>query len=637
MRSPTRIVVETLESRRLLSAALDVAMHPDDIIISPHDSSGSTPQGYSPQQISQAYAFNQVSLTGGVTGDGSGQTIAIVDAYNDPNIQADLGVFDAQYGLAAPPSLTIVGQSGGSPGSIATNGDWGGEISLDVEWAHAMAPGANILLVEAKSDSLANLLSAVDYARNAPGVSVVSMSWGSSEFSGQSYYDSYFQTPTGHQGVTFIAAAGDNGSWYGPEWPSSSQYVMSVGGTTLFTDNAGNYVRELAWNDGQGGGGGGGVSSVVGEPHYQERAQRSGMRSCPDVSYAADPNNGFAMYDSLPDSYGDVNWQEVGGTSAGSPQWAALIAIANQARGLESLPSLDGAQSTLPILYALYVRPSSPNYSTYTEYFHDVVRGWTSYSIRATPGYDLATGLGTPMANMIVQAMAGNLTAEALSTARSRAPHINISRIIAHPSVARPSSPAPSVATAMALAVPAQTGTPSAMVKALVAEVLFRGAEIVGDMAALGRLAAGDSAAAGGFSGARFTSFLADDANPAAEDIAAAAMAVQGMRTPAAADGAALIPSVVGSSAPALRFVETFSSLNPAMIFSDTLAAFAADAAADAAAVAAVGAKGPSMARAWCVTAISLAIDAAAISYWYAKRRGARGQGKATVFNTKCW
>ena len=219
------------------------------------------PSGFSPQQISQAYGFNQIAFNNGaIKGDGSGQTIAIVDVADQPNIASDLQTFDSMYGLPPPPNFVAVNENGG--GSLpAPDQNWGLEISLDVEWAHAMAPGANILLVEANSSSYQDLMTAVNYARNQPGVSVVSMSWGSSEWSGESYYDSDFTTPAGHEGVTFVASSGDNGS---VEYPSVSPYVLAVGGTELTTDSAGDYLGETAWS-----GSGGGISTVETQPGYQ--------------------------------------------------------------------------------------------------------------------------------------------------------------------------------------------------------------------------------------------------------------------------------------------------------------------------------------------------------------------------------
>ena len=134
-----------------------------------------------------------------------------------------------QFGLSDP-KLTVVNQSGGSSLPSA-NSNWGVEIALDVEWAHAMAPGVNILLVEASGSSMSNLMAAVDYAASASGVVAVSMSWGGGEFSGEKTYDSNFTTPSGHSGVTFVASSGDSGA--PPSYPSISPNVLSVGGTTL--------------------------------------------------------------------------------------------------------------------------------------------------------------------------------------------------------------------------------------------------------------------------------------------------------------------------------------------------------------------------------------------------------------------
>src|SRR3954471_1773905 len=190
----TRFAIEPVEPRLFLSAARHatsaqqraLAMATAKVCLEPQaDNSNSA--GYTPEQIKNAYGFDQIHFANNtVSGDGSGQTIAIVDAFHDPNIQSDLHTFSQNFNLSDPPSFTQVSQTGGSTDSIATNAGWAGETALDVEWAHAIAPQANILLVEANSSSLNDLLSAVDYARHADGVSVVSMSWGTTEFFGQS-------------------------------------------------------------------------------------------------------------------------------------------------------------------------------------------------------------------------------------------------------------------------------------------------------------------------------------------------------------------------------------------------------------------------------------------------------------------
>jgi hypothetical protein len=336
------------------------------------------PSVYTPAQIRQAYGFNAA------VGDGSGQTIAIVDAYGDPNIFADLNTFDQAFGITPglpSTSFLTVAMPQGTPG---TDPSWAMEISLDVEWAHAIAPGAHILLVEAVNSNFYNLLSAVQYAAAQPGVSVVSISWGASEFAGENGFDSYFTTPAGHQGVTFVAASGDNGS---PSYPAASPNVLSVGGTSLIISSSGTYLSETAWS-----GSGGGLSPYEAEPGYQHSVQSSGERSTPDVAYNGDPNTGYMVYDSVP--YGGITgWWQVGGTSAGAPQWAALIAIANEDRVAAGKTTLDGPTQTLPALYSL---PSSD--------FHDITSG-SNNGYSAAAGYDEVTGRGSPIANLVIQGL----------------------------------------------------------------------------------------------------------------------------------------------------------------------------------------------------------------------------------------
>src|SRR5262249_18442965 len=159
----------------------------------------------------------------------------------DPNIASDLSKFDSQYGLSAPASFTQYVETG----LRQDDSGWALETSLDVEWAHAIAPGASIVLVEAEPD-LYDLFSGVSFASQLSGVSVVSMSWGSGEFSGESAYDSVFTTPTGHSNVTFVASSGDSAV---TEYPSVSPNVLAVGGTTLNVTSQGKYISETGWSD----------------------------------------------------------------------------------------------------------------------------------------------------------------------------------------------------------------------------------------------------------------------------------------------------------------------------------------------------------------------------------------------------
>jgi subtilase family serine protease len=345
------------------------------------------PVGTTPTQIRHAYGFDQISFSGGtVAGDGSGTTIAIVDAFNDPNIASDLHAFDLALGLPDPPSFSQVNQSGGtSLPSPSTS--WSTEISLDVEWAHAIAPGASILLVEATNNATANLNAAVAYGAKQPGVVALSMSFGGPEYLGELAADSTFLTPTGHAGVTFVASSGDTGA--PPSQPATSSFVLAVGGTTLSLDASGTIQSESGWS-----GSGGGLSAYEGQPSYQTGVVTQSLtaRTNPDVAYDADPNTGFPVYNSYA-SPPSTPWSLIGGTSDAAPQWAGLIAIADQGRALAGLSSLAGATETLPVLYSL---PSSD--------FHDITMGGSTGSpaYSATAGYDLVTGRGTPVANQIV-------------------------------------------------------------------------------------------------------------------------------------------------------------------------------------------------------------------------------------------
>jgi hypothetical protein len=393
-------ILESLEDRLLLSASLAtpsyvVEGHAD---VASDSSRGGQPNvtaensgPITPAQMQQAYGVNQISL-GGVAGTGAGQTIAIVDAYNDPDILADSNTFSSQFGLqqfnvSGGPTLKVLNENGGTslPGNSAVDG-WDIEESLDVEWAHSIAPQANIILFEASSNSFGDLLQAVSTAASTTGVSVVSMSWSGGEFSTEATADSYFTTPSGHQGVTFLASTGDSGSPSG--YPAVSPNVVAVGGTTLSIDSSGDYLGESAWSDS-----GGGISAFESQPSYQAgnvNGLSSTKRTVPDVAMDADPNTGVYVLDSY-----SGGWFQVGGTSLSCPMWAGLVAIADQGRALQGESSLDGATQTLPLLYSL---PESD--------FHDITTGGNG-TYNATPGYDLVTGRGTPIANLLVPALAG--------------------------------------------------------------------------------------------------------------------------------------------------------------------------------------------------------------------------------------
>jgi hypothetical protein len=377
--------LETLEDRSVPTAsALDGLTATYDLQVFPSAATAFN-SGLTPAQVKHAYGLDKVGYFG------TGQTITIVVAYDDPNIQSDLNVFDQAYGILGT-TITKVNLGGST-----TDAGWSLETALDVEWAHVIAPRANIVLVEAATDSLNDLLAAVNVARNYPGASVVSMSWGSSEFRSETAYDSYFTTPAGHTPVAFVAAAGDEGAWAGATWPSVSTNVLSVGGTTLTLDAQGNYRSETTWS-----GGGGGYSRYESEPAYQQALQSSGRRATPDVSYDASPNTGFAVYDSVP-YFGSSGWAQIGGTSAGTPQWAGLLALADQGRALSGQALISSAPAAAAALS--------------TSAFHDVTSGSNGY--RAASGYDLATGRGTPVASVLVPSLmstSATVTAAAATT-----------------------------------------------------------------------------------------------------------------------------------------------------------------------------------------------------------------------------
>ena len=391
------------------------------IIFYPHGTSApagspTPPAGaFTPAEIKEAYGIDQVRDNGTLQ-DGTGETIAIIDAYDnpkfvsrdsnsdvnqDPNfLTSDLHQFDVQFGLPEPPGFfTKVDETGGA-NYPAGDTDWGTEIALDVEWAHAIAPGAKIVLIEANSASDADLFNAAAvWARDSSGAEVVSMSFGGGESSGDITIDSIFHSPSGH-GLTWVASTGDGGVPGG--YPAFSPNVLAVGGTTLTAPN-GVYSSESGWS-----GSGGGVSTVESQPAYQQglvihngstMVNQNGYRAIPDVAFDADPNSGPVIYDSF--SQGSAApWLQIGGTSFSSPATAAMIAIADEMRANHGEASLDGLTGTLPALYVLY-----HSATTYATDFHDVTSG--NNGDAAATGYDLVTGTGTPQAQSFLPDLAG--------------------------------------------------------------------------------------------------------------------------------------------------------------------------------------------------------------------------------------
>lgn len=276
-----------------------------------------SPTGYGPSDLQDAYG-----LADAASSNGSGETIAIVDAYDDPNAAADLAKYRSYYGL---PACTVasgcfkkVSQTGSTTSLPSADSGWAEEESLDLDMASAVCPNCKILLVEATSASMTNLGKAVNEAVTL-GAKFVSNSYGGSESSSDTSYDtSYFK----HAGVAITVSAGDEG--YGAEYPAASRYVTSVGGTALSTSSNSRGWTEKVWNTSSTEGTGSGCSAYDAKPTWQTDTGCA-KRTVSDVSAVADPATGVSVYD----SYGvTAGWYTFGGTSASSPIIAAVYALA---------------------------------------------------------------------------------------------------------------------------------------------------------------------------------------------------------------------------------------------------------------------------------------------------------------------
>ena len=319
--------------------------------------SGKKPVGMTPSQIKKIYGLPETGGKG---------TIAIVGAYDDATIESDLAVFDSTFGLPACTTQNGCFTKHLMNSKEGSNSGWALETSLDVEWAHAIAPNAKIVLIAATTQSGANLMSAVDYAASLPNVVAISMSWGGAEFPEEVSLDSHFKSVS-H--AVFFASSGDNG--WGASWPAASPSVIGVGGTSLSSVGSGALTKETAWE-----GSGGGISAYEREPSFQSSysiPRAGGMRAIPDVAYDADPASGYPIYHA-------GLWHKVGGTSAGAPQWAAIASL--------------GSGVTLARIYADKASSESD------AYFRDIVSGSNGdcgYVCNARSHYDYVTGLGSPL------------------------------------------------------------------------------------------------------------------------------------------------------------------------------------------------------------------------------------------------
>jgi subtilase family serine protease len=385
---------------------------------------------YSPQEIRTAYGLNPI-LDAGYTG--TGETIVIIDSFGSPTIAADLKAFDQAYGLPDPPSFMVLSPLGTVPFD-PTNGDmvgWAFETSLDVEWSHAIAPGANIVLLTSPVDEtegvqgMPEFLELEKYALDHHLGHIISQSWGATENTlftpeGLKVFSSFenFYQRAADEHVTVFASAGDTGSanyeidgvtlypFPVVGYPASSPHVTAVGGTSLYADTNGNYQYETVWNESavSGGAGGGGISQFFAEPVFQQLTLPSSVqktlnrhRGMPDVAYNGDPYTSILVYVTFFPSAADNGFYFIGGTSEGSPQWAGIIADTNQLAG-HPMGFLNDKLYVLGATGQLY------------HFFRDITVGNNSYAgvpgYSATRGWDLASGWGTPNLGKLIPQLA---------------------------------------------------------------------------------------------------------------------------------------------------------------------------------------------------------------------------------------
>lgn len=367
---------------------------------------------YSPQEIRRAYGIDAFLQHGD---DGSGQSIVIIDSFGSPTVASDLKVFDKGYGLPDPPSFKVYAPLGTVPfnPNNADMNTWALETTLDVEWAHAIAPGASINLLTSPVDEtqgvqgMPQFLALEQYAVAHHLGKIITQSWGTTEetlfttAAGRKVLDNFesFYQSVAHEGITVLASTGDVGTanpdvqgniypYPTVNYPAASPWVTAVGGTELFASVHGGYGSEIAWNEGSVATGGG-VSHHFVEPSWQgalpapDQPVLNGHRGVPDVAYNAAESTAIVIYL----SFESPGYYTIAGTSEGSPQWAGIVADASQAAG-HALGHLN------PTLYRLGTS------GALSAVLHDVTVGHNGVDgiagFRAHRGWDLTTGWGTP-------------------------------------------------------------------------------------------------------------------------------------------------------------------------------------------------------------------------------------------------
>ena len=427
--STARLTPERLAAARRTSVASASGSKPAATAI--------TSAVYTPAQIRAAYGLPLLPATGATLSAadaaafGAGQTIYIVDAYDNPNAFADLNRFSAKFGLPACTSVALSSttalplakpaagtctfsvaytdsRAALNSAAPAYDAGWSSEIALDVQWAHAIAPLARIVLVEASDSNSNNLLGAVALA-NKMGAGVVSMSFGSSEGSWVLATDASFAA----SGMTYVAAAGDSGSQ--ASWPAVSPRVLAVGGTSLQWSGSGTRY-EAAWSSS-----GGGISAVEPLPSWQSGTAVPGaggakMRTVSDVAFNANPNTG--QYVAVtPKGSSTTAWNAYGGTSISSPQWAGLVAVANARRALAS-------KATLGDFHATLYKTIATSAIAYGAAFADIVDGsnGSCASCATAKGFDTVTGWGSPNAGALLNVLVSDTGASTPPTPVAVAP-----------------------------------------------------------------------------------------------------------------------------------------------------------------------------------------------------------------------
>jgi subtilase family serine protease len=388
---------------------------------------------YTPQLYRNAYDLTSILNKGY---DGKGQTIVIIDSFGSPTAYSDLQQFDKDYGLPDPPSFqqpAPIGTATLDPNSSDQAG-WAEETSLDVQWSHALAPDANIVVLTSPISEtegvqgLPQFLQLEQYAVNHHLGKIISQSWAATENTlftpaGEQVFDSFndFYRLADLQGITIFGSAGDSGTanvdvnnniypFPTVNFPASSPWITAVGGTSLYADSNGNYQNETVWNEGAGDATGGGISQTFAEPFYQYGLPKStqkllnGKRGLPDISINADPYTPVPVYLGFLSQFNlglSNGYYLFGGTSEGSPAWAGITADLDQYLG-HPVGFLN------PIVYAL-----GSNKYIYGKDFHDITVGDNSQltntppvpGYSATPGWDPATGWGSPIVENLFQTL----------------------------------------------------------------------------------------------------------------------------------------------------------------------------------------------------------------------------------------